>query len=189
MPQIKHHPSQLPGELSYRHYLNENEVNYQLDYYKYQQYRMQVGLLMQDIDVLISDQQWESFLTMRNMEYSKINNVCVNYAILEMKHFRVKNEKMLEILESSTPSLELANKAELPFFLVKYFPPNENKGNWEFSVYPVNKIAKSLLKTQKHMSDRDYINFLYKTLRKQEVPSHILNKSSTIKNNNNFEYL
>jgi len=181
MASLKYNPTQLPGELFYRRFLNEKEVNYQLEYYNYQSWRIKIGIPMDDVDVIVSDDQWESFQQMRNMEYERINGKVINYAVLEMKHYRVKDDVIARILTSSTSNGELANSANLPFFVVKYFPEQEC-GQWEFSVYSANDIAKNIIPTSCHMSEKQFVKFLYEKLRGKDVPAQILEHASAKKN-------
>jgi len=186
---MKYSPEQLPGELFYRGYLNESEAYFQIQYNHYQNWRMNLGLPMTDIDAVISDGHLESFNAMRNIEYMKIAGKCIPYAILEMKHFRTPDMVITTILDTSTPNGEVANLAGLPFFVVKYFPAQENNNRWEFSVYPVNDHAKQILKFSQHMSERRFTQFMYQDLRKQTVPENLLENTCQQKNSSLFSPL
>ena len=146
---------------------------------------MKTGTLREDIDLLVSDEELD-FIAMRFIEYTKLNQIVRNHAILEMKHFRVKSDVVNHLLYDSTPGLELANAAKLPYFLVKYFPDDENNGEWEFSVYPINVLARAKMRSAKQMSNRDYLRFLY-DLRGAQAPIEMLNTRSNVKHTLSFE--
>lgn len=185
--------SQLPGEQFQKTYLNETELQFQIEYRKYQDYRMNVGQPMADIDCKVSTQMGESFNAMLNSEYNQINGKCINYAMLEMKHWRTADETIAQVIQNSTPAKEWCNECQQPkpFFVVKYFPADENNGNWEFTVYPANAMALKYVKYEsgQHMSDQEYVKFIWGTLRNRTVPDSILQKHSNIKNMKNYRGL
>lgn len=171
---MKYSINQLPGEQWYRQFFNDLEVQTQQDYRAYQDWRMKLGICMSDIDALVSDQSIESFGAMKNIEYDmNVDGVCQNYAILEMKHWRTKQSIIDGIVNSSNPSKSLANDARLPFFVVKYIPAPENDNKWEFIVYNANTHAEKYLPFPQHMSERQFIRFLY-SLRGKQVPVELL---------------
>ncbi len=189
MAQLKYQINQLPGEAQYRQFLNQLEESFQQSYREYQEFRMNIGLSMNDIDAIVSDQIEESFNKMRNIEYERIGNKINVYAILEMKHFRTQDHIIQRLIEEPSANQELANLADRPFFVVKYFPATENNNVWEFSVYPANLQARNILKYSTHMSERRFIKFMYEDLRHQVVPANLLEKSCPQKNMNHFNPL
>ena len=170
---MKYTIAQLPGEQYYREFINELEIKTQTSYRLYQDWRMKLGIEMSDIDAIISDQPIESFGAMKNIEYAQVQNECLNYAILEMKHWRTPNYVIEKILAGSNPSKSLATLAQLPFYIVKYYPAQENDNRWEFSVYNGNKYANKFLESPKHMSERQFVQFLY-SLRNKEAPVSLI---------------
>lgn len=184
MSSFKYPPEQLPGEAQYRNHQLQIIIDELKAQRKYREYGMDTGTLRDDIDLVVSDEELD-FMAMRFLEYTKQNQLVKNHAILEMKHFRVKTEVTNHILYDSTAGLELANAANLPYFLVKYFPEDE-MGNWEFSVYPINAQARAKLKGAKQMSNRDYLRFLY-DLRGLPAPEHMLAQRSTVKHSLSLE--
>lgn len=189
MASLKYPIDKLPGEAQYRLFLNQLEEDYQIAYREYQEFRMNIGLSMNDIDAIVSDEMEESFNNMRNIEYEQIGDDINVFAILEMKHFRTKDEIIQKIIDKPSANRKLADLANVPFFVVKYFPASENNGHWEFSVYPVNRPAQLILKSSQHMSERRYIKFMYEDLRQQIVPANLLEKSCSLKNTNYFSPL
>lgn len=139
---------------------------------------MAVGLLMKDIDALVSDSNIETFNGVKTLEYSMINKKCINHAMLEMKHANTGDETIQYEVSSSTPAKELATTASLPFYVVKYYPAHEF-GEWNFVVYPANPFC--ALQAPTIMSEKEFVEFLY-SLRKLQVPAHILNQTSTVLN-------
>lgn len=170
---MKYRLDQLPGELEYRRFFNDLEIRTQKDYRAFQDWRMKLGIAMSDIDVLITDTQIESFGSMRNIETDMTNN----YAILEMKHWRTKPSVIATLVKSDNPVKTLANSAKLPFYVVKYLPAVENNDQWEFTVYNANPLANQYLDEPKHMSEREYVEFLF-SLRRQKPPTHIIQNCS-----------
>ena len=182
MAKIKHTIAETPGEIWYRENINLTEMKFRQYYELYREWRMWCGEYMNDIDHPVSDQTWETFNAMRNVEYSYVNDKCKNYAILEMKHARTFDEEIWAILDRSTANKELCNAAGLPFFVVKYWPKQQYEC-WEFSVYAANEIAMKLLPTDRegiHMSEKEYLSFIYITLRGKEVPKDMLEQASDI---------
>lgn len=173
---MKYGINQLPGELSYRTFLNNLEIKRQKSYRAYQDWRMKIGIPMGDIDAIVSDQSIESFGSMINQECSTINQECLVYAILEMKHWRTKHETIMNIVNGPNPSKTVANKANLSFFIIKYYPPEENTNNrWEFTVYPSNQPGQNFLNKITHMSEKEYVEFLYR-LRGQTASGSLLSE-------------
>lgn len=175
---MKYSIRQLPGEQYYRQFFNDLELQYRQDYRAYQDWRMKLGIAMSDIDALVSDQSIESFGAMKNIEYdTNVDGICHNYAILEMKHWRTNQSVIDKIVKGSNPSKSLANDAKLPLFVVKYVPAQENDNKWEFTVYNANVYAEKYLPAPKHMSERQFIIFLF-SLRDQKPPVELIKNAS-----------
>jgi len=89
-------------------------------------------------------------------------------AIIEYKHELAKpaNPK-----DASYRALRnLANKAQLPFFAVRYTEDFSN-----FLVVPLNKLAKSFLAKREDFDELDFVSFLYR-LRGRSIPWQIREK-------------
>lgn len=184
MSKIKYAIDQLPGERYYRDFFNNLESEMQVSYRFYQDWRMTLGILMQDIDALVSDHNIESFNSMKTIEYElNADQICQNYALLEMKHFRTSQETIDKIVNWSNPSKEIANTSKLPFFVVKYFPAPENNGRWEFVVYAANLHAKKIYDKPFHMSEHQFVQFLH-ALRGKTPSRELMNSMCREKTHN-----
>lgn len=101
------------------------------------------------------------------LEYDQGKPVC----LIEYKHFNAK-------INLSHPSIQaqkwLADKAELPFFLVVYLPEK-----FMYYVVPVNELAKNVpnCSEPKYWSEKNFVKLLY-FLRNRICPTEVLDKMS-----------
>lgn len=95
-------------------------------------------------------------------------------ALIEYKHegarinFEEDNVGMHP--KSYSALCDLANRANLPFFIIRYA---ENFRFWQ--VIPYNSYAKVWLAKEEVMTEKEYVTFLYK-LRGSEIPREIYGK-------------
>lgn len=101
------------------------------------------------------------------LEYDQGKPVC----LIEYKHFNAK-------INLDHPSIQaqkwLADKAELPFFLVVYYPKE-----FQYYVIPINDRAKQVPHCEgvKFWSEKNFVKLLY-FLRNRVAPEEILRKMS-----------
>lgn len=101
------------------------------------------------------------------LEYDQGKPVC----LIEYKHFNAK-------INLSHPSIQaqkwLADKAELPFFLVVYLPEK-----FMYYVVPVNELAKNVpnCSEPKYWSEKNFVKLLY-FMRNRICPTEVLDKMS-----------
>ncbi len=176
---MKYNNKELPGEKYYREFFNsiENDI-YDFDTYNghlrttyryYQEWHMNIGqdIFMEDIDLLVTDHLISSYEAIMNIEYYDHKN----YALIEMKHWRVKDKTIYDMIENSTANSQMATNANLPHFIVKYYPKQEfplwgnykDEPHWEFQIFAANKLAENYLFEQgNYYSEKHYVYFLYK---------------------------
>lgn len=185
------------GEIFWREHKNEITIQEALirrDYMFLQNWRLNIGTPMADIDVIMQDDlDVETFMSQRNVEYDTGEEVNF-YAMIEMKHFNwVKQDdrvdyfskRMIEIDKwilhpAKHPTGKMAKLANVPFYFVIYYPEQEF-GYWQFIVCPINEIAKSKCKGKFYLfSEVEYIKFLY-SVRNKKAPERILANRSNNK--------
>lgn len=132
---------------------------------------------MEDVDHVIGASPETGSDVLLTLEYEWLNGDIKNYAILEMKHWRYPTSKIKQICEGKTASKQLANDAGYPFFVIRYYPAQENNGVWEFSVYRGNDRAKELVSSDLHLSEKSFLIFLYR-LRHKTLSDQLLHVAS-----------
>lgn len=153
----------LPGE---QYIVLEHQ---KIDRY-YREWRMsKPNLQAYDIDAIVTTDGTE-----QPMRYSEADWDS-DYAILEMKHCNIKYHSFYKLIKLPNPIKRIANKAKLPYYVVRYYPIQERK-IWGFDIYPANEIAiEAFGSDAKHFSERRYVQFLNE-LRKKEVSEEYLSK-------------
>jgi hypothetical protein len=90
-------------------------------------------------------------------------------ALIEYKHW--KGEETFDLNNANYQALmDMADRAELPFFVSFYHPET-----WNYIVYPGNAKSFEWITTKTEMNEHDYVRFLYK-MRYIEVKKEILEK-------------
>tara|TARA_Y100000034_G_scaffold132279_1_gene194869 strand:- start:780 stop:1208 length:429 start_codon:yes stop_codon:yes gene_type:complete len=90
-------------------------------------------------------------------------------ALIEYKHWR--GESSLNLQDANYQALmDMADKAELPFFISYYHPET-----WNYIVYPTNMESFKWILLRTSMTEKEYVKFLYK-LRYLKVKQDILDK-------------
>lgn len=79
-------------------------------------------------------------------------------AIIEHKHF-MSNLTLKNAEQPQTYQVRLlrnlANRADLPFFLARYWPDV-----WAYEVYPQNELAREFMASSREMTEHQYVQFL-----------------------------
>lgn len=90
-------------------------------------------------------------------------------AVIEHKRYTAKpvNLNSTSIVAMS----RFATKGEVPFYIVRYWPAT-NTEPWYYEVMPVNSYASEYVSRKMMMSEKTYVNLLYR-LRHQFMPDEI----------------
>lgn len=75
-------------------------------------------------------------------------------AILEYKHFKAQEVQQLHPTYRALTAL--ADKAELPFLIVRYWP-----GIWAFRVQPINELARKIYGDGMDLTEHRFVASLY----------------------------
>jgi hypothetical protein len=139
----------------------------------YRDWRMNIGISMSDIDDIVGRQGEE----MVDYEYSQVGADIKAYALLEMKHWHVSDETIVNAVCYPNAVKHLADLAKLPYFVVKYYPKQECS-HWKFEVHPGNKKAVEFFKSDQSrvLSEAGYVHFLMQ-LRGSKMPAEYLKKT------------
>jgi hypothetical protein len=121
----------------------------------------------------------------RGIAMTNIDGLYYNHevpvAIVEFKHWLagaiVNGVRTLRLNDPNTRAMRnLANMANLPFFVVRYIPPAVDiiRAEWFFEVIPLNALAESLYPTHKRkLSDVEYCRSLYEGLYNIPLPNDV----------------
>lgn len=161
--------AQAPGDI----FIIEQHLNIDR---LYREWRMKVGNQMsaKDLDGLVSE------MVNKYGIMNEYDNSTRSFGLIEFKHWRESYSKIYKILNNPSAERWLADAAQIPLFIVRYYPPlNKSPVHgkykwWMFDVYAVNEWAKLKLPEQsKHMSEREYVEFLFHLRNKTPDESYL----------------
>ena len=166
---------ELLGEEELFEHILKEEYTFKRLYRYYRKWRMDdlrvngIGPLMNDFDYIVGTiPSWNAVQT---CEFDWDND----YAVFEMKHGNTLIEEINKFLnQKPIGARRIATNAQIPTFLIKYYPKQEF-GIWQFTVFPDNCFAKTILPHPIHMSEGQYAQFIYK-LRNKPLPNELIKK-------------
>ncbi len=135
--------------------------------------------------------KWGAKLYATDVDMIEYDQNCEPQIMVETKHgFHYKTDLNNFQIKCQ---LKIAKKLNIPYFLVYYFFPGLNRFNNKvdefglykyFYVYPMNSNSKVYLNKGCHMTEKEYVSFLYK-IKNESIPSDLnIDKLDDHLNNN-----
>lgn len=120
---------------------------------------------------------WGKTLYMNDADSIEYDSQGNPVAIIELKHGKTN---LINTTDYQFTCLKnLANRLQVPLFLVVYFPTGDDLitnqqefAHWQFYVNPINSLAQAKVSPQQ-MTEKQYVKFLY-YLRVQDPPTELL---------------
>ncbi len=117
-------------------------------------------------------------LYMYDVDGIEVDENCETVALIETKHYIEENIDHYQ-LKTLT---KLADRANLPLFYVFYYYPGKDDvsgivdrygPDWQYKVFPINKLAKNILSEKSEMTKKQFTEFQYKLRNKKANPLHL----------------